>query len=130
MTKSKKKVSRPVAAKKSAPAKKKPESKKSAAPASAKIARKMLVAPQRKAAAAQHKRAKSVKQYTYDVSKEILPQLKEFRMPSSGRTPASLKDVEGELKPKMVVGGRVYLTKDESLDKMRSLIDIQLQSYH
>ncbi len=110
------------------PDKKKAKPAAKAAPAKATIASKML-APVAKKGAVDKKRATRVQEYKYDIEEAILPNLREFRMPGNGKTPASLKDVKGELAPQMVVANRVFLTKDDSIDKMRSLIDVQIQSY-
>ncbi len=101
--------------------------RKVASPEKSKIASKMLVADTKKAPS---KKAVPRKQtYAYDVEKAILPQLTSFVLNVSERTPTALKDVKDTLKPKMMVAGRVFLTKDDSFEMMRSLIDVQIQSY-
>ncbi len=100
---------------------------KKAASRHSNIARKMLVAESKKTLT---KKAAPRKQaYTYDVEKAILPQLTGFMLNVSERVPPVLKDVKDNLKPKMMVVGRVFLTKDDSFEMMRSLIDVQIQSY-
>ncbi len=74
------------------------------------------------------KKAKK-QEYKADVMQVILPHLREMKMPGADRVPASLKDAAEHLQPHSVTGGRVFLTKDESLERMRSLIDVQIQSY-
>ena len=86
----------------------------------------MLVAEGKRAA----KKAPVRKQeYSYDVQREILPQLTGFKLVSSERVPPALKDADPDLKPEMTLGGRVFLTRDESIEMMRSLIDLQINSY-
>jgi len=95
--------------------------------AKTKIASKMLVAEGRRPGG---KRVLARRQeYAYDVDKAILAHLSEFSLVASERVPAVLRDVEPDLRPKMTIVGRVFLTKDESFEMMRSLIDVQLQSY-
>ncbi len=93
------------------------------------IASKMLAPAAKKIVAVDRKRATKRQEYRFQVEQAILPQLKEFSMPSNDRVPASLKDAQEAIQPKMVVGGRVFLTADDSIEKMRSLIDVQIQSY-
>ena len=70
-----------------------------------------------------------MQEYKYDIEEAILPNLREFRMPGNGKTPASLKDVKGELAPQNGGCQPRVPHKDDSIDKMRSLIDVQIQSY-
>ncbi len=100
-----------------------------AKPAKAKIASKMLVAEARKPVVAGKKTPARKQEYKYDVEEAILAHIHSFKLTSSERIPASLKDVGPELTPKMTIGGRVFLTKDDSIEMMRSLIDVQIQSY-
>ena len=99
-----------------------------AAPVKSKIAAKMLVAEGKKAPV---KKAPAPRKqvYKFDVEEAILPHPSSFAMSVSERVPAVLKDVQPNLKPRMTVGGRVFLTKDDSIEMMRSLIDVQIQSY-
>jgi len=92
------------------------------------IAKKMLVGGGKKSLIVKKERAK--KEYEVDAPKEILPRAQSFAISVSERVPASMKDVPETLQPKMNVGGRVFLTKDDSIELMRSLIDVQIQSYH
>lgn len=121
-----KKTAKPVA-KAKAQVKKHKVLPKKAAPEKSKIASKMLVADTKKVAP--KKAAPRKQEYAYDVEKAILPQLTSFVLNVSEKVPAALKEVKNELKPKMMVAGRVFLTKDDSFEMMRSLIDVQIQSY-
>ncbi|MDD5055319.1 MAG: DNA-directed RNA polymerase subunit beta [Candidatus Peribacteraceae bacterium] len=109
---------------KKSPAKAQP---KAAAPAKSKIEKKMLVAETKKPAP--KKTALRKQSYKFDVEEAILAHPSSFKMSASERIPAVLKDVPPGLKPHMTVGGRVFLTKDDSIEMMRSLIDVQIQSY-
>jgi DNA-directed RNA polymerase subunit beta len=105
----------------------KPAPKKVAPAAKSKIAKKMLVADGKKSVA---KKAPVRKQeYAYDVDPAILANVSGFRLHVSERVPAGLKEAPASLKPQMLVSNRVYLTKDDSFEMMRSLIDVQIQSY-
>lgn len=128
-SKPKKKAVVKKVAKAQAKAKSSPKSapKKAVVKPKSQIAKKMLVADARKAPA--KKVAPKRQQYTYDVPEAILPHITEFKLSVSERVPPSLKDVGESMKPKMTVAGRVFLTKDDSFEMMRSLIDVQLQSY-
>ncbi len=95
--------------------------------AKTKIASKMLVAEGRRPGGRRIPVRRQ--EYVYDVDKAILAHLSEFSLVASERVPAVLRDVEPDLRPKMTIVGRVFLTKDESFEMMRSLIDVQLQSY-
>ena len=93
-----------------------------------KLAKKMLVASGAKKVAP--KKAPSRRQeYKYDVAESILPHSIPFTLNASERVPASLKDAPLAIKPKMTVSNRVFLTKDDSFEMMRSLIDVQIESY-
>ncbi len=96
--------------------------------AKTKIASKMLVAEERKPVLSKKAPARK-REYKYDVEEAILAQHTSFKLTSSERIPASLKDVSPELTPKMTISGRAFLTKDDSIEMMRSLIDVQIQSY-
>ena len=117
-----------AAVKKAAPKKAAPKKAKVAAkPKSSSIAKKMLVAEAK--GGAKKKVAPRKQEYSYDVMESILAKADSFKLTSTERVPAALKDVPESLKPKMNVGGRVFLTKDDSFEMMRSLIDVQIQSY-
>jgi hypothetical protein len=122
----KKAVVKKVTAKAAPKAKAKVAPKKGAPETKSKIAKKMLVADGRKTAA---KKAPRKQEYAYDVMNSILPQITAFKLNASERVPASLKEAPATLQPKMLVNNRVFLTKDDSFEMMRSLIDVQLQSY-
>ncbi|MEQ1849212.1 MAG: DNA-directed RNA polymerase subunit beta [Candidatus Peribacteraceae bacterium] len=130
----KKAVKKKVAPKKAKVVKKAPKkvvkkvAKKSAPAPKKSIAKKMLVSETAKSGLTRKQR--SNKEYSVDVPKSILPRARSFSISTSERVPASLKDVPSEIQPKMNVGGRVFLTKDDSIELMRSLIDVQIQSYH
>ena len=97
-------------------------------PTGANIASKMLVTEGRKSILS--KRTVMRKQeYKYDVEEAILAQLSTFKLSGYERAPVALREVEEALTPKMTIGGRVFLTKDDSIEMMRSLIDVQIQSY-
>ena len=97
-------------------------------PANAKLASKMLVTDAKKPLLTKKTTAKK-REYAFDVEEAILAQHTSFKLTSSERIPASLKDVDERLKPKMTIGGRVFLTKDDSIEMMRSLIEVQIHSY-
>lgn len=67
--------------------------------------------------------------YQADVPKVILPQSRALLLPRADKTPASLGDIKGDLIPNKVIGGRVFLREDETLENMRSLIEVQIESY-
>jgi len=100
--------------------------KKKAVPAKSKLEKKMLVAGERKSSS---KKTVSRQAYKSDVEKSILPQMTSFKLSISERVPASLKEAPDNLKPQMNVVGRLFLAKDDSIEMMRSLIDVQIQSY-
>ncbi len=94
-----------------------------------KVAAKMLVAVDKKANKAMKKDWGKRQEYTFDVEQAILPQLTGFKISSHERMPLSLKDTKGDLAPRMISAGRVFLTDDDSIEKIRSLIDVQILSY-
>lgn len=114
--------------KKAAKSKDTPKKAEGAASDAKTIAAKML-APGGKKAAMDSKKKVRKQEYKYEVDESILAHVREFRLPGTDRLPASLKDVTGDLEPKMIMGNRVFLTHDDSMDKMRSLIDVQIASY-
>ncbi len=125
--KPKKKAVVKKAAKAVTKAKVKASHKKAAPPAKSKIAKKMLVADGKKATA--KKTPARRQEYAYDVEQAILPQITSFKLVVSERVPPSLKEAPANLRPQMNVAGRLFLAKDDSIEMMRSLIDVQIQSY-
>jgi len=107
---------------------KKVAKKTAAKPERSSIAKKMLVGGEKKSQLT--KKQPTKKAYDFDVPKEILPRAKSFSISTSTKVPASLQNVPKSIHPQMNVGGRVFLTKDDSIELMRSLIDVQIQSYH
>jgi DNA-directed RNA polymerase subunit beta len=114
--------------KKAAPKKASPKKAKvTAVKGKPSIAKKMLVSEAK--TGAKKKVAAKKQEYAYDVPESILAKADSFKLVSSERVPAALKDAPASLQPKMNVGGRVFLTKDDSFEMMKSLIDVQIQSY-
>ena len=98
------------------------------APEKKTIASKMLVSDKKEVAPKKAVVRKS-KEYAVDIPENILPHAMAFKLSTSEKIPASLKDAPASIAPEMTVSGRVFLKKDESLEMMRSLIDAQIQSY-
>jgi DNA-directed RNA polymerase subunit beta len=113
--------------KKKPAAKPAPKRKVAAKTSKTRIAKKMLVAEGKRTPG---KRTPVRRQeYAYDVEKSILPQLTSFKLEVSQKVPAVLKNADPTLQPKMNLNGRLFLTRDESIEMVRSLIDVQILSY-
>ncbi len=93
------------------------------------LAKKMLVADSSKKDQKQVKKLRTKQQYAFEINESILPQKVPFALSASARIPASLKTAPKALTPKMTVSDRVFLTRDDSVEMMRSLIDVQIESY-
>ncbi len=125
-----KKVEKKVAPKKAAPAPKKVEVKKVEKKAAAPAAKKVMVGKKEiitKATKGQVNMGRG--KYEMDVGEEILPRLVPHIPAANGRVPAVFKDLPAYLQPSKMVENRVFLTNDQGITHVPSLIEMQIESY-
>ncbi len=107
---------------------------KKAAPAAkpAKEMKKVLVAAAKKTPVTKAQKGHVVMgrvKYEVDVDETVLPRLVPHLPAPLGRVPAVFKDLPEELQPKKMVGDRVFLTNDQGITQVPSLIEMQIESY-